>query len=90
MGILVGSIVMALVPAYFVLQVLMLIRYSGAWRLASALPLLLLVPATAFSLVALQAGSNLWPLAIIFSAPLGGIMLVVTGALHHYRSGWFV
>jgi phosphoglycerol transferase MdoB-like AlkP superfamily enzyme len=90
MQVLLGSLFMALVPAYFVLQVLMLVRYSGRWRMASAAPLVLLVPAVLFSAFALASESNLWPLAVIFSAPFACLVLVVIGTAHWFRRGRFI
>jgi hypothetical protein len=58
--------------------------------LASALPLVLLVPAAGFSLFALSSGSNLWPLAVVFSAPLAGAVLVVIGTVHWFSRGRFI
>lgn len=72
---LVGFVVMAGVPAYFVAQPMALLRFPGGWRLAALAPLLLTVPALLFSLYALHQGSNLWPLTLIFAAALGSIYL---------------
>lgn len=66
-----GMLIVASVPAYFVVQALALFSLGGSWRVASMLPLLAVGPAVLFSLYALQQGSNLWPLTIIFTAPLG-------------------
>jgi hypothetical protein len=70
-----GMAVMAAVPAYFVMQPLALRSWRGGWHLAAALPLLLVVPALVFSLVAFAGGSNLWPLMLIFAAALGAVYL---------------
>lgn len=69
------------VPGYFILQVLLWRRWQGRWRLAARLPLLLAIPLTAYTLFALAAGSNLWPLMMLFLMPpaffyLLGLMLV--------------
>ena len=72
---LIGSLVMAMIPAYFVLQPLALLRLSGRWRTAAAVPLILAVPAAAWCLYALAQESNLWPLVFIFFAPIGTLYL---------------
>lgn len=75
MEMILGLVVMAGVPAYFVVQPATIWRWPGPWRLAALAPLLLTVPALCFSLFALYHGSNLWPLTLIFAAALGMIYL---------------
>ena len=70
-----GLVVMAGVPAYFVVQPATILRWPGGWRLAALAPLLLTAPALCFSLFALYHGSNLWPLTLIFAAAFGSIYL---------------
>ncbi|OJY10080.1 MAG: hypothetical protein BGP05_20350 [Rhizobiales bacterium 62-47] len=70
-------LLMASVPAYFVIQPALLMRWSGGWRRAAMLPLVLTVPALLFSLYALFDGSNLWPLTLIFAAGISSLYLVV-------------
>jgi len=70
------------VPGYFVLQGLALWRLEGVWRLAGALPLLAALPLAGHALIALSAGSNLWPLLLIFFAPLGLLYLLGLLAAH--------
>lgn len=64
------------VPAYLVLQVFLLRRLSGGWRRAALVPLLWMVPVGLYSLLALFAGSNLWPLGLIFLSPAALLYLV--------------
>ena len=64
------------VPGYFVLQATLTSRTSGGWRKASLVPLVLMVPIMAYTLFALAAQSNLWPLLLIFTAPLAFLYLV--------------
>lgn len=90
MEMLVGLTVMLMVPGYFVLQAKMLARYRGGWRLAAALPLGLMLPTVAISLAGLAAGSNLWPLAMIFAAPVGCLALLIVGGVRWFREGEFV
>ena len=62
-------------PGYFVLQVLLALRYSGRWRIAALAPLLVMIPAVVHAASALQAGSNLWPIVVIFTAPFAFLYL---------------
>jgi hypothetical protein len=62
-------------PAYVALQVLLLRRLSGGWRRAAMVPLVWMVPAGCYTLFALLAGSNLWPLVLIFLSPLALLFL---------------
>ena len=75
MEMLLGLAVMASVPVYFVIQPMSLAQWSGGWRRAALAPLWLTVPALLFSLHALSKGSNLWPIAMIFTAFLGSFYL---------------
>ena len=77
MELILGMIVTMAIPAYFVLQPVMLLRWQGGWRKAALLPLVLTVPALLFSLFALAQGSNLWPLTLIVAAAVGTIYLAV-------------
>jgi hypothetical protein len=65
------------VPLYFVLQIWLAVAWSGRWRIAALVPAIVLLPILVYALVALAHGSNLWPLALIFSAPLGVAYLLV-------------
>lgn len=75
MEMILGLVVMAGVPAYFVVQPATVLRWPGGWRLAALAPLLVTAPALCFSLFALYHGSNLWPLTLIFAAALGTVYL---------------
>jgi hypothetical protein len=57
------------VPGYVWLQVRTWRRWDGGWRLASKLPLALMLPVVVYTLFALVRGSNLWPLVLLFAAP---------------------
>lgn len=69
-GVHVAQFAVLAVPGYFLLQFLAWRRLSGAWRIAGLLPLLLSIPLLVYTLVALLAGSNLWPLMLILLSPL--------------------
>jgi hypothetical protein len=63
------------VPGYIVLQIVAWRRLDGGWRKAAMLPLILMVPVFAYSLFALFAGSNLWPIFLLFACPPGLLYL---------------
>ena len=63
-------------PGYFLAQIAAALMLRGRWRLASLAPLLIIVPAAAHAAFALAADSNLWPIMVIFAAPLGFVYLL--------------
>lgn len=71
------------VPGYFILQAMLWRRWQGGWRLAARLPLLLTLPLTAYTLFALAAGSNLWPLMMLFLMPLAFAYLLALMLIRH-------
>jgi hypothetical protein len=71
----IGMIVMLGVPAYFVAQPMALMRWQGRWRKLALMPLLLVIPAVAYSAYAFADGSNLWPMTLIAAAAIGTIYL---------------
>jgi len=79
---LLGLIAFAAVPAYPVLQVMALRNLKGGWRYAAAVPLLAMIPLVAFTLVAFQQQSNLWPLPLILASPVASLYLLVTMGLY--------
>ncbi|HET6632192.1 MAG TPA: hypothetical protein VFG73_05730 [Rhodanobacteraceae bacterium] len=64
------ALIPLLVLGYLLLQVLLPMRWSGGWKRAALIPLLVMVPALGVSLLALLAQANLWPLWLIFLSPL--------------------
>ena len=80
-----ASLLMALaaasIPGYVCLQLFMLYRYSGGWRIAAGLPLVVMIPLALYTVAALAMESNLWPLMMLFLAPpaflyLAGLLIV--------------
>lgn len=67
------------IPGYIALQIYMLVKYRGRWRKLALLPLWGTVPLFAYTLFALAAGSNLWPLLLLFLAPFAFIYLLIIG-----------
>jgi hypothetical protein len=63
--------------AYIPLQVYTGIRWRGIARIAALVPLLLMVPVFAFTAHAFAQQSNLWPILLIFAAPVGTGYLVI-------------
>ncbi len=57
------------VPGYWALQIYAAVRVRDRWRKWALLPLLVTLPLLAYTLLALAAGSNLWPLLMIFVCP---------------------
>jgi hypothetical protein len=69
------------VPGYFVLQAVLTLGTSGGWRKATLAPAVIMVPVVAYTVLAFAAQSNLWPLLLLFSAPLACLYLVVLGLI---------
>ena len=86
MEMLLGMIVMLGVPAYFVAQPMVLMRWQGRWRKWALMPLLLVIPAVAYSAFAFADGSNLWPITLIIAAAIGMIYLSVVWLLRRWLS----
>jgi len=65
------------VPAYVILQAIFLARSSEGSRAAVAVPLFFMVPVFAYTAFGIATGSNLWPLALLFSSPLALLWVIV-------------
>lgn len=65
------------VLAYLVLQPLLLWRWRGGWRKVAMAPLVIALPVLLYTLFALMADSNLWPLVMLFTFPLLCLYLLV-------------
>jgi hypothetical protein len=74
-----GAVIMLFTPLYLILQIWFGLDLTGRWRLVALVPLIGFVAALVISLDALSHGSNLWPIVLIFFAPLGCIHLLVVG-----------
>jgi len=71
---------------YFVMQPWMIYRFSGGWRIAALLPILAVVPLFGHAMYALNMGSNLWPIGLIFLMPIAFLyLLAILGS--HYLMG---
>lgn len=67
------------IPGYIALQICMLVKYEGRWRKLAMLPLIGTIPLLAYTLFALLAGSNLWPLMLLFLGPFAFAYLIIIG-----------
>ncbi len=83
-SVILGLAVMAGIPAYLVLQALAVLRLEGNWRWAGVAPLLAIVPAALHAVFALSQASNLWPIMIVLTAPLGAVYLAAILMTHRY------
>jgi hypothetical protein len=76
------------IAGYFILQVRAWRKWKGWWRVMGLLPLVASVPIVIYTGVALAAGSNLWPLLMIFTLPFAFLYLaVITAARRIFGMG---
>jgi hypothetical protein len=69
------------VPGYLLLQVALARGTTGWWRRATLAPAAIMVTILAYTVLAFAAQSNLWPLLMIFTAPLAFLYLVCLSVL---------
>jgi hypothetical protein len=72
-----GLVIMVGVPGYFVLQAWLVYTLRGGWLVAASVPLLPMAAVVVYTLFAFSKGSNLFPLVLIFTAPIAFIYLLV-------------
>ncbi|KTD42294.1 hypothetical protein [Legionella parisiensis] len=65
------------VPIYWILQLIILWKWSGTWRKIACIPLFISIPLLIYTLFALFVGSNLWPLMMLFITPVILLILLV-------------
>ena len=74
------------VPVYIIMQIVAWRRFRTApWRNLARLPLLVSAPVALWTLFALLAGSNLWPLVMLFTFPVCLIFLLLVWLANLYR-----
>ena len=73
------------VPAYLVMQVVVLWRSSGRERLAAGAPLIVMVPAFILSIAGLILNKNLWPLALLLASPLALLYVCIAAFVQTTR-----
>lgn len=71
--------IIELFPLYLILQIWFGYAWAGRWRIAAFVPLIGLILLLVGGVVEYSKGSNLWPLLIIFFAPLGLIYFLIVG-----------
>ena len=69
------------IPAYLVLQVVALLRTSGGSRLAAALPLFVMIPVFAVTIIAAAQESNMWPVLMLLASPVALVYVAVVALL---------
>ena len=84
MGDLTGAALMLSIPAYFLLQWQLGRRWTGGWRLLALAPLVVMVPVFIHAALAFAAQSNLWPLLLIFAAPLAFLYLLALAGVRGF------
>jgi hypothetical protein len=84
-GDLVVTLMMFAVPGYFVVQAGSVFLMRGGWRRAALAPLVVMVPVAALTAFGLAAGSNLAPIYLVFTAPLGFLYLAALIAVRGIR-----
>jgi hypothetical protein len=72
---------MIAVPGYFLLQCLVLWLWGGGWRKAAMAPLWPMGAVLAYTVYTFFDGSNLFPVVLIFTAPLAFLYLLLLLAL---------
>ena len=77
------SLLWLALPAYLILQVIVLWRSSGRARLAAGAPLIVMVPVFIYTIVGLIQGSNLWPLLLLFTSPLAMLYVGIIAIVSH-------
>lgn len=69
-----------LIPLYWLLQIIIIFNWTGRWKKLACFPLLFSIPLLLYTLYALYAGSNLWPLMMIFATPfILAFLLIIIG-----------
>ncbi len=73
------------IPIYFIVQVVVLRRWRGGWRIAAAVPAVPMALLLGQAILALLAGSNLFPIYLIFTCLPALIYLLALMALRRIR-----
>lgn len=75
------------IPFYWILQIILIFKWSGRWRTRVYLPLLISIPLLIYTLYALYAGSNLWPLMMLFITPFTLLFLLILMGIKKFSPG---
>ncbi|HHT0593243.1 TPA: hypothetical protein ACTXXA_002014 [Legionella anisa] len=65
------------IPIYWILQLITLWKWSGTWRKIACIPLFFSIPLLIYTVFALLAESNLWPLMMLFITPVILLVLLI-------------
>ena len=84
-GLIIGLGVASIV-GYLVLQAFLPWQFSGGWRIVALIPLLATIPLFGHAIYALNAGSNLWPIGLIFLMPVAFLYLVILLVVRSIRT----
>ena len=77
----VGIGVLAPTPIYFILQIWFGFAWRGGWRIAALLPLIIMLPALAWTVQGALRGANLAPMPAILAAMPSLLYLVILWVL---------
>ena len=83
-NVVVGIAMLALTPIYFILQVWFGLAWRGGWRIAALLPLIIMLPALAWTVQGTLRGANLAPLPTILAAMPSLLYLVVLWVVRRF------
>jgi hypothetical protein len=72
--------------AYIPLQLYTALRYRGGWRIAAFVPIAPMVAVFAYTAYAFARQSNLWPILLIFAAPVGTGCLIALMAVRRFAT----
>ncbi len=73
------------VLAYLVLPVVVIVKARGLLRWVAAVPLLAMVPIVILTAIALAQQSNLWPILLLFAAPVALVYVLVVAIFQWAR-----
>lgn len=73
------------IPLYFIVQVVLLARWRGGWRIAAAVPAVPMLLILGHAILALFAGSNIFPIFLVFTCLPALVYLLVLIALRRFR-----
>jgi xanthine/uracil permease len=72
----------AALAAYLVLQLLVVFRCDGRWRILALLPPVVTAPVLGYVLLQMLTGADLWLLGLIYVMPPASLYLAVIGMAH--------
>lgn len=76
-----------LIPLYWILQIIIIFNWTGKWKKLACFPLFFSIPLLLYTIYALCAGSNLWPLMMIFTTPFILVFLLIIIGYKRVYSG---